>query len=459
MKRFICSVLVILLLCSISFTAFAKESEETDFVPVLRFVLASDTHILGDNDSEEQRIQKMMELAYKEAESDKLYKKVDALLIAGDLTNDGTKDEFDRFWNAVSSSMHDETMFLGVVAKNHDGYEMERSELRGYYEQLTGNEADFHVVINGFHFIGVSVSEKKSKHYDKKQLQWLEEQLDEAVAEDGNKPVFVMHHEHPRDTVYGSSFFDGWGVTHFNKLLKKHPQAVDVSGHSHYPLNDPRSIWQGEFTALGTGAIYYSEFTIDSTRCYHPDDSKETSTFRIIELDKDGNMHLRGYDVLEGKRLCEDIIPNPAKSENREYTPEKRAEASKAPAFDETAELTVEADYGELAVNIPAASSQDNMPIVLYRAKIKNKRGRTVDKAWALPAYYRAVESPPVSIEFTDLSAGEYTVLVTAENAYEKESEPIELSVTVDGDKGVKAFGKRVSHGFNKIKDFFVNLF
>ena len=98
MKKLICLLLAVLMLCGLTVTASAADAETAEFVPVLRFVLASDTHILEDNDSEEQRIRKMMELAYKEAERDKSYQTIDALLIAGDLTNDGVKDEFERFW-------------------------------------------------------------------------------------------------------------------------------------------------------------------------------------------------------------------------------------------------------------------------------------------------------------------------------------------------------------------------
>lgn len=459
MKKLICLLLAVLMLCGLTVTASAADAETAEFVPVLRFVLASDTHILGDNDSEEQRIQKMMELAYKEAERDKSYQTIDALLIAGDLTNDGVKDEFERFWGAVSASLKGETRFLGVVAKNHDGYEMGRSELRGYYEQLTGNDADFHVVIGGYHFIGLSVSANASKHYDKDQLKWLDEQLAEATAADAEKPVFVMHHEHVRNTVYGSSSFDGWGVKYFTDILKNYPQVVDVSGHSHYPINHPGSIWQGAFTALGTGAVYYSEFTIDKARCYHPADAYKTSTFRIVELDAQNNMRLRGYDVLAGEQICEDILPNPAKAENRDYAPDKREAASLAPAFGDTAEITAEKEFGKLTVTVPAAASQDGMPVVLYRAELKTKSGKSCDKVWALPPYYRAAKSTSATLEFTDLPAGEYTVFVTAENAYGKASEPLELTVTVDGSKGLKAAGTRIAHAFGKIKDFFANLF
>ena len=45
----------------------------------------------------------------------------------------------------------------------------------------------------------------------------------------------------------------------FAEILKNYPQVVDFSGHSHVPINDPRSIHQKHFTALGTGSLSYFE--------------------------------------------------------------------------------------------------------------------------------------------------------------------------------------------------------
>ena len=458
MKKLLCCLLCCLLLIGCAAPAFAASADE-DFTPVIRFVACSDTHISDSNDTNEHRIQAMMELAYGIADSDPNYTALDALLIAGDLTNDGTKTEFDRFWAAVSGALREGTQFLGVVAKNHDGYEMKRAELRAYYNALTTNDADFHTVINGYHFIGLSASENDAAHYDAGQLSWLKEQLDAATAEDPQKPVFFMHHEHVRGTVYGSSQYDGWGITKFTSILNQYPQVVDFSGHSHYPLNDPRSIWQGNFTAVGTGAITYSEFTIDLYRAYHPADSRATANCWIVELDAASNMRLRGYDVNEGVLLCEEVLKNPADPANRDYTPAKREAASKPPVFDDSAALTLEPGFGTCTVTAPAAQSEDGLPVVLYRVNVKDSLGMTVAKTWILPGYYRAIPQETVSETLTDLPAGEYTVSVVAENAYGMQSAPLQASVKVDGETGIRGLFVRISALFNAIKEFFVRLF
>ena len=451
--------LVCVLLFTWSAVSAVAAAADTAFVPVMRFVASSDTHVRDNSDMTRDRIGKMMTLAYACADADPNYQTIDALLVAGDLTHDGTKTEFERFQTAINAALRPETAFLGVVAKNHDGYELSREELRAFYQQLSGNDADFHTVIGGFHFIGVSVSPNKAVQYDTKQLQWLKKQLDIAVADTPDQPVFVTHHEHNIETVYGSSVYDGWGVPYFKAILNQYPQVVDFSGHSHFPLNDPRSVWQGRFTAIGTGAIYYSEFTVEGLRSYHPADSEQTATCWIVEVNAKGDLHLRGMDVEAGKQLCDYVLPNPANSKNRDYTPAKRKAASKAPVFASDAALTATPTFGGCTVQAPAASSADGMPIVLYRAMAKDKLGATVSKTWTMPQYYRAVEQNTIDLELQGLSAGDYTVTVVAETASGVQSAPRKTTVHVDGETGFDYLVARIKLLFASIKDFFVHLF
>ncbi|MBQ7638597.1 MAG: metallophosphoesterase [Clostridia bacterium] len=453
-----CLAALMVMTALLPFTALAADTEASAFVPELRFVLCSDTHVLENSDQNEQRIKKMMELAYGIADGDSSYGRVDALLVAGDNTNDGTKTEFDKFAAAVFGSLREETSFLGVAAKNHDGYEMSRKEMRAYYSKKTGNDADFHVVIGGYHFIGLSASENELFHYSPSQLGWLKKQLDEAVKDDPERPVFFMHHEPVRGTVYGSSLYDGWGVTDFTAIVNRYPQIVDVAGHSHYPINDPRSVWQGVFTAVGTGAVYYSEFTVEGIRTYHPDDSHDTANCWIVELNAEHDMRLRGYDILAGEQLCELTLKNPADAKNREYTPEKREAASRAPEF-ENAEINATAEFGSCRVSVTPAKSADGMPVVLYRAYAKNSMGVKEAKTWVLPCYYRAVEQNEITLELKGLSKGEYTIGVVAENAYGKASEPIETKVSVDGETGFKSLIAKFIVWIEEIKEFFTRLF
>ncbi len=450
MKKIISILLCAVLLCSAAPVAAFAAAEEP-FVPVLRFIACSDSHVKADNDRTYDRIGAMLTQAYALADGDDAYNSLDALMMAGDLTNNGTKEEFEKYWRAVSSAKRDGTELLAVVAKNHDGWTMSRQEMRGCFSDLTGDTPDFHKTVCGYHFIGLSASGTDSVHYSREQLSWLREQLDLAVADTPDRPVFFMHHEHNRNTVYGSSTFDGWGVTFFNNILKDYPQVVDFSGHSHYPLNDPRSVWQKEYTAIGTGALYYAEFTIDLDRAYDPSDCEDAGTYWIVEVNDAGDVHLRGFDVDADKLLCEYTLPNPADPANRPFDQKKMKAASTAPVFAADAALTAEeTGQGEIRVTAPAAASSDGQPIVLYRVTVKNKLGLTVDEQWYLPHYYVAdklEETIPFTVE--GLAKGSYTVLVTAETAYGVQSQALETEIAVqDGANAVAAFFRLIVRPF-----------
>ena len=451
-------VLTCLLLFSCAaLPSFAAGKAET-FTPVLRFIASSDSHVRMENDKTFERIGMMLGQTYALSDSDETYQSLDALIMAGDLTNSGTKEEFDKFWTAVSGAKRDSTQFLGVVAKNHDGWNMSRKEMRSYYSELTGETPDFHKVINGYHFIGLSASEDDDAHYSNAQLSWLKTQLKAAVADTPDKPVFFIHHEHNRNTVYGSSTFDGWGIKFFKKILKDYPQVVDFSGHSHYPLNDPRSIWQGTYTAIGTGALYYSEFTIDDIRAYDPPDCEDTATYWIVEVNEKGDLHLRGMDVLADKQLCAYTLLNPADCANRAYTPLRQRAASRSPVFSDDAAITAEqTESGSLRVTVPIARSTDGTPVVLYRLTVRTAYGLIAETQWYLPHYYVAEgQEETIPFEVEGLAKGKYQLCVTAETAYGVQSKPVKGTVTLaDGSDSAKFFFDTLLWSFRRCVELF----
>lgn len=455
MKKLICVLLSIIFCVSLVLAPSASAfTLEPAFEPVLRFVAASDTHLRDDDNVNAERIKKMMNYAYRTAAEDKNHPTVDALLLAGDVTHDGTRTEFDKLQKTLDSSLKEETRLLAIAAQNHDGYKLSRKEERKVISSITGLNADFHLVVNGYHFIGLSVSGKFPAHYDKAQLSWLREQLDAAVLDNPDQPVFVMHHEHVKNTVYGSSSFERWGVPHFNDILKDYPQVVDFSGHSHYPLNHPNSVWQGAFTAIGTGAVKSTDYTVEDLRdiASSPDNAK-CSTFWIVELDKLNRLHLKGIDLLAEKVLCEYILENPADPNNREFSPENKAKMSKAPVFEDGATIKAEAGKGTCTVTAPLAKSSDSFAVVLYRAYAKDKNGKIVAETWTQPEYFIADGKKEVKLTLKGLSKGEYTVSAVAETAYGVQSAPLETKISLNSPSAFSAFFTRIGLWFYHLAD------
>lgn len=402
----------------VSFVVHPQAPKDTsEFTPVVRFLITSDSHITTIGDVQTTRLEKMIKMGNKIAARDEEYNKLDAVLIAGDVTDMGTTIAFGSIKAAVAPVLKKDTQFLATISTSHDDRNLGKSSLE-LYRNIMGQETDFHRVINGFHVIGVSASLTEGEHYSEYQKEWLVEQLDAAVADDPTKPIFVLQHEHISNTVYGSSDFEGWGMPDFAEILKKYPQVVDFSGHSHYPINDPRSIWQGEYTAVGTGGLYYTEITVDDVKTVHPKGYRFVSTFWVVEVDANNRIRLRAVDLLSQEYLCEYTLESPL---DRSYTPDSRKASAKPPVFAEGTKLTE--INGKL--KFAAAESADGMPIFIYRAFAVDSKGNRTPVGKAVAQYYKYNVPDRVTIKLENLPEGEYTLEVVAENCYGMQSAPL----------------------------------
>ncbi|HZK39274.1 MAG TPA: hypothetical protein VFD23_03870, partial [Clostridia bacterium] len=73
------------------------EAPGDDFVPVMRFTVASDVHIQVPGDIQCHRMAKMLRTSYAIAQADTHYNKLDGVMFAGDITDNGWRSEFLAF--------------------------------------------------------------------------------------------------------------------------------------------------------------------------------------------------------------------------------------------------------------------------------------------------------------------------------------------------------------------------
>ena len=409
------------------FTAPVPEMAQDDFVPVMRFVATSDTHIETLGDTGCRRLSAMMNTAYAISDADEDYKNLDAVVFSGDLTDNGKRKSFYAFAATSDSVIREGTQRLAVVAKAHDSYTFSKNSLK-VFKDVTGQESDFHRVIGGFHFIGVSRSDTL-KHYTKQQVEWLDENIAGAVEADPAKPVFVFQHEHVRGTVYGSSKTDGWGLDTFTDVLKKYPQVIHISGHSHFPANDPRAVWQGEFTAINDGGLAYYELAVDGRNGQFPEEKDRMSQALIVEVDADNRVLVKVLDVDEGKIMREFLIDNVAEADKTKYSFDARKATATAPVFADDATLTYEKKDGKLYITVPQAKVSEDNEVFVYRISVLNKNGRTIREDWAFSDYFFA--DKPESITFDGFIAlgKNLTVRVCAEDVWGNRSEALEIKI------------------------------
>lgn len=399
-----------------------------DFTPVLRFAVCSDVHLNGDeNQKEAKEFRELFAQCYEYSKKSEKYKNLDAVMVCGDMTDWGREIEYQSFEKIVSESLKEGTELLACMG-NHEFIEERETEgvdAFANYAEYINEEFDTHTVINGYHFIGISYADKDENFGEK--TEWLKEQLDIAVADTGNKPIFVFQHPHPALSVYGSI---NWADLKIRRVLSDYKQVVDFSGHSHYAPNDPRSIWQGKFTAIGTGAITGLIGNIN-----YLDGGAGTTipsaSYHIIEVDADGNIRVQIFDAhndvfFEG---CDYYLEGVHNSKNHLYTWCNMKSLDTKPAFPENAEIkSTSNEQGETLISFPDAKGR--FDAVSYNVTVKNSDGDAVYASSELSGYVTAVDDG-ISVNLGVLPEGQYTVRVRPVSPYTKIGKVLEGSFEV----------------------------
>lgn len=402
----------------------------SEFTPVVRFAVCSDVHLNGEPDQAAAiRMGELFDDSYAYAESSGTYKSLDAVLVVGDFATNGKAEEYQLFNEIVDAHKKDNTQILTVLG-NHEFIEyrdVDASVAYDVYKEYIYPEVDRHDVIGGYHFIGVSYN-PDGKKFTKK-LSWLKEQLDIAKADDPTKPIFVYQHPHPFGTVYGSV---NWGQPELRTVLDAYPQIVDFSGHSHYCSADPRSIWQGAFTAINTGSLsaYMSNLNyVDGDE----DAPGESGGFWMVEADADGNVRLQLYDIVNHMFFPEIdyFLTDLSKVTDRPYNWDNRIRFDTAPTFPEDAAISISRDnLGNAVLSFPDAAGYyeaENYKISIQ----KEGKLRAVWDDTVVSDYVRAGRTG-VKVNVGALEDGVYTVKITANSPYEKQGQTLTGTVTLE---------------------------
>lgn len=230
--------------------------------PLLRFGVVSDIHVTAADDGTLKRSDNLDLFLGALRYFDQM--KADAVVVAGDMANDGRVAELlavGKAWDSVfpgdkgSDGRAVEKVF---VYGNHDPARWERINTHGerlIADDLAGSwEKAFHEpfspayvkTVKGYDFVGV--------HWGNEGKPVAVEAIDRAGKT--GKVFFHVQHPHVKGTVYGGNV---WGQDNGASFaaLSRYPQAISFSGHSHTPLENEQSIWQGAFTAIGTSSLCY----------------------------------------------------------------------------------------------------------------------------------------------------------------------------------------------------------
>ncbi len=404
-----------------------KATTPVDFKPVLRFAVCSDIHLNGEENQEAAvRLGNLFKDMYEYSQNEN-YKNLDALVVAGDFTGGGAEKEYEIFNKIIDENKREETELL-IVLGNHEFINYRDVDATvGYkvYKKFISEDVDTDVVINGYHFIGVSYDDNGKTFTGKSQ--WLEERLRKATQENSQKPVFVYQHPAPTLTVYGSG---NWGDRTIKSILNKYPQVVDFSGHSHYAPSDPRSVWQGAFTAVGCGSL--SAFMgnlnyIDGDK----DAPGESGGAWLVECDDAGNISMKLYDAAN-RMFFKDIdyyFTNLSNTAKRTYNWHQQKSHDTKPMFPTNSEILVSIDENnEAVITFPEAKGFYHAEN--YKITVTNSDNKKVFEKTVISEYVRST-SDAVKVTLGHLERGDYSVKVAAYSPYALKGQVLKNTINI----------------------------
>lgn len=387
----------------------------------LRFAVISDIHF-GNNKGEgpSVKVPKALKNIFKQKPL------VDALFVVGDLTDGGTADQYTQLLGVFNDkTIVPEGMSVYFMMGNHDNYPGETTAEANY--AVLGQPIHQYVEIKGYPFITISMNGKGTDGYGTVAQNFLKEKMADAATKYPGKPIFVFTHVPPKYTVYGSQTGDGgWGTEKLLSILNGYPQAVVFSGHSHFPLGDPRSIHQDKFTTVNDGSTTYSEVEPGLLNAgIHPEYSPYITEGVIVNVDNKMNIEMERWDTYRNVEILPRWnvkAPHNGSNFANEY---KGRTGGEAPKFASGIKpLISEVDVSSCKVTFDQATDDE----VVHHYTIELMDGNSVVTKFTKFSEFYLNNSMPLTltINMSGIPSGKtLKARVTALDSYKNKSTPI----------------------------------
>ncbi len=428
----------------------------------LSLAAISDVHIEGSSDAYANKFTAALnQLKAKAAESDA--NGIDGVMVVGDLIQKAEitmaqnfkaiyedvfkPAEVPMIYTIGNHDMNPEykwtpsTVAQSVALTNTLGDEYFKTDIDN---TMRNNYEARHCVIGGYHILTVTPNGDQPITYSPNVITWLDQQLDAITKTDPNRYVIVLTHPMIYNTIYGSLLGEEggiwestlphyWATSALTGVLEKYPQVVTFHGHLHFPINDPRSLWQGKWTALGCGSTRYMAIEpagwegVSGTPTVM-NDANNFSQGYLVQFDVNGNMRIVRMDFFNNGTIGEPYVmqyPDAAGANLAKYSNVTRKAANQAPTMS-----TIEVkDVKEAeAASVTFAAGKDDEFVHHYVVTL-SKAGNVVATKKILADFYLHPKTSEMksswTVDFGTLSeSGLYTVTVVAVDSWDAESAP-----------------------------------
>ena len=420
---------------------------------VLSMGVISDTHI-GNGYGSEPKFQAALEQLAAASGG-----KLDGVLVVGDLINTATPPQLVTFKEIYEKVLDPAEVPLVYTIGNHDmnpqyRWTGETVSQHAVFHTILGEDyfkTDLdpvmrdslecrHCVIGNYHVLCLTPDHSDPVTYNPAALEWLEACLKEITEKDPGRYVLLLTHPMIYGTCYGSVLQDTytrlgeyWSTKELIPILSRYPQVITFGGHLHFPLNDPRSIWQGSFTAVGTASTSY--MAIDNGN--YEDMASVTvmkgagnfSQGLLLQFDKKGNARLTRMDFYNKAVIGEPwelAAPRADGSHLGKYRHESLRARNTPPSLS-----SAEFKDGKLCF----AAGKDDEFVHHYLITL-SRNGEVVAQKKILADFYKVPLPSRMKDSFElpldGLEEGEYSAGIMAVDSWDAVSEPVTCTFYID---------------------------
>ena len=381
------------------------------------------------------------------------------VLVAGDLIDNPNNTQLSLFKSTLESELDVKKTPLVYTVGNHDvpsyAWAATMPSDVTYMRNLFGDDYYLydkdqnmrtryearHCVVGDCHIFSVSPNGDQPIVYDPAVVSWLDSQLAAVTSAEPDKYVILITHPMIKNTVYGSrlgeeggiwssSLSHYWATDALTPVLKKYPQVIVFGGHLHFPLNDPRSVWQGDFTVFGCGSVRYMAIENgkyeDMSSATVMKDRNDFSQGNLLQFDSNGNMRVLRMDFWNKDVIGEPVVssyPTSDKSHLTKYNHTTRSLANAAPVLS-----TLDVDVTDGVATAKWAAGTDDEFVHHYVLTLR-KGGTVVTTKKILADFYKSAKTSGMKKEWTrslgNVTDGTYELTLEAYDSWDAAAKPL----------------------------------